>query len=218
MGNQQPAYRDESTLRRLYAAEEMTIPAIADHFGISTSTVYYWMEKYDIDRRYTGSLSERFNQYHEKDANDNGCWLWQNALGEWGYGRIWDANEERHRKAHRVSFDLHRDEELPEFSPDRQVNHTCHNPDCVNPDHLYIGTAKENSRDAVEVEAWGGDDRARGSDIGNSKLTEDQVREIKTRCNSGETQKAVSEDFPVSHTMVNKIMLGKWWEHVDPES
>lgn len=208
-------YRDESVLRQLYQQDELTIREIADKFGISTQTVHRWMKKHDIDRRYSGTLEERFNQYHKKDANEQGCWLWQNQPGSWGYGKIWDADKRGQRMAHRVSFELFREEDLPEFSPDSQINHTCHNKLCVNPDHLYIGTAKQNSQDAIEADAWG-DNRKRGSEVGNSKLTEEQVAEIKARCNSGETQKAVSEDYPVSHTMVNKIMTGKWWQHVEP--
>jgi transposase len=211
MGNQTPPYQSEERLRTLYCDEELTIRAIAKRFGISTATVHYWMKKHDIERRYSGTLRERFNQYHEKDANEEGCWLWQNKPDEWGYGTIMDGD--RTRRAHRVAFDLFREEKLPEFSPDEQINHTCHNPACVNPDHLYLGTAKENSQDAVKADAWG-DNRKRGSEVETSKLTEEQVREIKQRCQNGETQKDVSQDYPISHAMVNKIMVGKWWQHV----
>lgn len=209
MGNQ-PAYQEEDRLIELYHGREWTIHKIADHFDISTATVYYWMEKHDIQRRYTGTLEERFNQYYEVDE-DSGCWEWQNEPGTWGYGKIWD--EGRQRLAHRVSWELNRDEDLPEFSPEQQLNHTCHNRMCVNPGHLYLGTQQENVDDAVENESWG-EDRRRGSGIGNSKLSEEQVREIKRRCDNGETQKDVSEDYPVSHSTVNQIMVGNQWQHV----
>jgi len=211
-----PDYQRENVLRRMYWDDEMTVHAIAEYFDISTATVHYWMEKHGIDRRYSGTLEERFEQYHQKDANDQGCWLWQNAPDQWGYGTIYDPDKPGYRKAHRVAFMLYRDEALPQFSPDNQVNHTCHNPVCVNPDHLYLGTAKDNSQDALEADAWG-ENRRRGSDVGNSKLTEKQVAEIKRRCNDGETQKAVSEDYPVSHSTVNQIMVGNQWQHVDPD-
>jgi transposase-like protein len=203
-------------LRELYVEQQKTIHEVAEHFDISTATVHYWMEKHEIERRYSGTLEERFEQYHEKNANERGCWLWQNEPDEWGYGKIWDAKDERHRMAHRVSFEIHRDEKLPEFSPEHQINHTCHNKRCVNPEHLYIGTAKENSQDALKVEAWG-DNRPRGSGVGTSKLNEEQVIEIKNRCLDGESQKSVAEDYPVSHTAVNKIMVGEWWQHVGPD-
>lgn len=209
----EPAYQQESELRRLYCSEKHTIREIADRFDISTATVHYWMEKHGIDRRYTGTLRERFEQYHEKNANEQACWLLQNKPDDWGYGTIYDADKPGHRKAHRVAFDLFRDEELPDFSPDAQINHKCDNAACVNPDHLYIGTAADNTQDALEADAWE-ENRLRGSAIGNSKLSEEQVREIKRRCNNGESQKSVSEDYPVSHSTVNQIMTGNRWTHV----
>lgn len=213
MGDQ-PPYQDEETLKRLYRAEGKTMAELAEQFDVTQSTIHRWIHKFDIQPRYSGTLEERFHQYYEKDE-ETGCWFWQNEPDEWGYGTIGIGGEKR--KAHRVSFDLLRDEPLPDFDPEHQVNHTCHNPSCVNPDHLYIGSAKENMDDALEVDAWG-ENRARGSKVGTSKITEDEVAEIKRRCNSGETQKAVSEDYDVSHSMVNKIMVGEFWSHVSPAS
>jgi transcriptional regulator with XRE-family HTH domain len=214
MGNK-PKYQQEDVLKELYWEQELTLEQIGNKFGVDMTTIRNWMEKHGINRRYSGTLQERFEQYYEIDEG-SGCWIWQNEPDERGYGKIWDSDKGGHRMAHRVAFDLYRDEELPEFSPDEQVNHTCHNPACVNPDHLYIGTQKENMQDALNVEAWG-DDRPRGSDVGNSKLTEEHVVEIKERCIAGETQKEVAKDYPASHTMVNKIMIGEWWNHVGPD-
>lgn len=206
-------YKDKETLERLYWDEGLTLREIGKRHGVSASSVSYWMQKFDIARRISSPLPRRFERYY--DVNDEtGCWEWQKFIDEWGYGRITDGGKSR--MAHRVAFELHRDEELPGFSPDHQINHTCHNPACVNPDHLYIGTAKENMHDAIDVDSWG-DNRPRGSKVGNSKLTEDGVVEIKERCLSGESQKDVADDFGVSHATVNKIMVGKQWQHVGPD-
>jgi len=209
----EPGYKDEETLRKLYREKELSLAEVGDRFDVSASTIHYWIHKFDIPPRYSGTLEERFERYYEVDE-ETGCWVWQNNLDEWGYGSI--AEGLKQRRAHRVAFELYRDEDLPEFSPDHQLNHTCHNPACVNPDHLYIGTAQENIDDAMEIDAWG-ESRRRGSEVGNSKLTEDEVVEIKERCLSGESQKDVAKDYDVSHTAVNKIMVGQQWKHVGPD-
>lgn len=207
------SYKDKETLERLYWDKELTLKEIGDKFGVTPSCISYWMQKYGLPRRYTSPLEVRFERYYTVDR-DSDCWIWQMNIDSWGYGTI--TVDKQSRKAHRVSFELYRDEDLPEFSPDHQINHTCHNPACVNPDHLYIGTAQENVDDAMEIGAWD-DNRRRGSEVATSKLTEDEVIEIKKRCLSGETQKAVASDYGVDHSTVNKIMVGKQWQHIGPD-
>lgn len=74
------------------------------------------------------------------------CWTWVGSKSEKGYGRL---SAGKHRasplRAHRVSWELHKGP-----IPDKMfVLHNCDNPTCVNPDHLFIGTARDNTRDMV---------------------------------------------------------------------
>lgn len=72
----------------------------------------------------------------------DGCWLWQGRLDADGYGRM--KYDGKYYRAHRLSYELTYGQ-----PPDSlYVCHTCDNPRCVRPDHLWLGTAKDNFDDS----------------------------------------------------------------------
>jgi hypothetical protein len=144
---------------------------------------------------------ERFHTKYEID-NATGCWNWTDYKDRGGYGEMkfngtgW--------KAHRVSVLL--DGRDPEG---QCVLHACDNPKCVNPNHLRLGTQKENIDDMVKR-----DRQTKGSNVHCAKLTEADIPVIRDLLSQGVSQKDIAKQFGVSATTIAHIKLGKRWAHV----
>ena len=86
-------------------------------------------------------------RFHDNkyDINEiTGCWEWKRATNNIGYG-MFRIKQGLMRTAHRVSYEIHKG-----MIPNGMVVcHTCDNPKCVNPDHLWVGTQKDNAQDMV---------------------------------------------------------------------
>jgi HNH endonuclease len=131
------------------------------------------------------------------------CWTWRKGKNGSGYGVLYI-----HRKsinAQRIAYQLHYGVD----PGDREVCHTCDNPPCCNPYHLFLGTHADNMRDR---EAKGRANHALGERNHNAKLTWQQVREIRSLCASGMQTRDVSIPYDVSTVLVNKIARGEIWK------
>jgi len=157
-----------------------------------------YMKQTDVDR------------FHAKyQVQENGCWLWQGMTrGAYGKFRVYDHGR-TDVPAHRFSLEF-LGSGLPKHM---MVLHTCDLPLCVNPEHLYAGTAQDNARDSMErTYRLHPELRARGEDASNSKLTEEQVKEIHA---AHIPYADLAAKYGVTCGTVSGIKSGKTWKHLN---
>ena len=139
------------------------------------------------------------------NADTQECILWPFAVDTRGYGAVkWKG---RQRQAHRVSLILATGEDRPAEFDARHAPLACHNRLCINPAHLMWGSRQDNMEDR-DVDG----STARGERNGQSKLTEEQVRAIRS---DDRAARLVAADFGIHKQTVIGIRARKRWAHVE---
>ena len=168
-------------------------------------------------RHLTRTPAERFWEKVNKDgptpAHDPAlgpCWLWTASVNVAGYGQFGIGGGNKHKKAHRVSYELANGPIPDELC----VLHKCDNPPCVNPGHLYAGTQKDNGLDRA-ARGRTVAPHPRGEAQWQAKLTEEKVREIRRRCATRSPEnRIVAEEMGITIYTIGDILRRKTWKHV----
>lgn len=120
------------------------------------------------------------------------------------YGTLGGRSE---RYAHRLAYAAFHGK-----PGDKVVCHRCDNPLCCNPEHLFLGTQRDNLLDALSKGRMKAPVALSGEAHPNAKLTEAQVAEIKRRVLLGEAKTHISKDFGVSDVVIGRIARGTMWK------
>lgn len=135
------------------------------------------------------------------------CWVWVNRPTRNGYGVFGFENKQEY--AHRYSWELH----FGPIPPGLEVCHKCDNRRCVRSDHLFLGTQKDNIRDAaakgrLRTRAY------KGEENGSHKLTEKTVLTIRNLCAEGVSQKELIVTLGMSQTTISAVVARRSWKHI----
>jgi len=152
----------------------------------------------------TNQLSDVWKKINRRGEDD--CWEWVGACDSGGYGRM--GLDGKYHPVHRLAYKSI----YGNISDKINVLHTCDNRKCCNPNHLFLGTDKDNAIDKVRK---GRQQRLCGELNGRCKLTNEQVKEIRilySTNNYSYTQ--LSNKYNVTKANISNIINYKLWKHI----
>jgi hypothetical protein len=135
---------------------------------------------------------------------DNECWNWTAYKLNNEYGRFWFRG--KLFRANRVAWIL----TYGEIPDGLFVLHKCDNRSCVNPGHLFLGTAQDNTDDMIQKNRAL---KAVGEKVCHAKLTTQQIHEI-WHLKSAMTQAAIAKLYNIHPSQINCIFKHKTWKHI----
>jgi len=157
-------------------------------------------------------MMTRWCRYADASGGPDACWPWKGAKNTGGYGKLSTFYKEngkrrtRNDTASRLGYALFNGD----IPPGMYVCHRCDNRHCVNPKHLFLGTAKENSEDMVAKGR-----QHRGARRPASKLDWPKVDAIRAAYEAGTSSYALAEQYGVSRPLINQIVRFKAWKPDD---
>lgn len=157
--------------------------------------------------RYQNSLTPE-QRFWSQVTKSDGCWLWSNICTT-RYGRFHLTPTHR-VYAHRFSYEL-------AYGPIPRglfVLHRCDTPACVRPDHLFLGTDKDNAEDRESKGRGGPRGRARGERQWNHTLTTEQVIQMRERYHAGISPSILAKDYGIAKASIYRIINRQSWSHV----
>ena len=145
------------------------------------------------------------DSYHENTDIKDECWMWDGPVHR-GYGQV--QYRGTRRIVHRESYKYF----IGEIPDGLFCCHKCDRPGCFNPNHLFLGTAKDNMQDCVQKGRFNA--TKHGEDNFHSKLKENEVILIKEMIANGFKNTEIASIFNVTHGNISCIRLNQTWKHL----
>lgn len=143
---------------------------------------------------------------------DGGCWAWIGGHDKNMYGQFYTVENGKKLtyKAHVYSWHLFMGRKPAKGYWELFVCHKCDHPWCVNPAHLFPGTAKDNADDMVSKNR-----RSRGEDRPLAKLTDEKVKDIRSKWKIGNYScQELAMEYGVTKATIEAVINGKTWKHI----
>ena len=154
-----------------------------------------------VTHKYIRNIYARFlSKVDTNNFEHDACWIWRGASKGNGYGHL--NVDGKNITAHRLAYQLF----VGVIADGMDVCHTCDNRQCVNPDHLFLGTRKENMNDAMQ----------KGRTDGGKKklLRECDIQEIRQRIAAGIPSQIIAKKFNITIHRLNGIKSGRTYAGV----
>lgn len=150
----------------------------------------------------------KFDMTIQLTLNKDACWLWNGRKTTTDGYAVFEYKGFAYLASRVQYFFEHR------IDPGQMlVCHSCDNPLCCNPRHLFLGTSQDNVKDSV-AKGRHSSVTIVGEQKSGSKLTEDQVKEIRFLRLCGQSLGKISHKFKIDPSTVSQIALRKTWKHV----
>jgi hypothetical protein len=149
-------------------------------------------------------MKNTISMFWDKVNKTNTCWEWEGSKIPKGYGRFCYQGKQWY--THILSYELH----YGPYDKTKCICHTCDNPSCVNPSHLFLGTYSDNMQDCIS-KARHKHGKFPGELNKSVKLTEEQVLTI--RATPG-PNRLIAQQYGVSKYCIDEIKTRKTWKHL----
>lgn len=161
-----------------------------------------------VGRRPAGLDPEQSLYWYGWVVCESGCWEFGGPLHKDGYGAMQSGKTKV--RASRVAYRLW----VGDLEPDDKVLHHCDNPPCINPEHLFKGTQRDNIADMVAKGRNVSPQPLAGDLSPNRKLNSVDVVDIRTRASEGKSMTELASEFCVSYAAIYAIVTRRNWKSV----
>jgi len=140
---------------------------------------------------------------------NTGCWLWTSVVNNFGYGTMSTRSESDGRWRPRIASRLVYETLVGPIPGGLCACHKCDTPACVNPDHLFLGTRRENQSDMTRKGR-----STRGERASISKLTESAVRRLREQHAQGRRVCDLARELRINESTARDAITGRNWRHL----